>query len=100
MCPRRSRIRSPHAFTKEPTMKELHGRTALVTGASGGLGTHIAGRLAREGMDVAVSGRREDALERVAGELRELGVRAAAAPADLGDLDGLDALVQGFESRL
>jgi short-subunit dehydrogenase len=81
-------------------MKELRGRIVLVTGASGGLGTHIARRLAREGMDVAVSGRREDALERVAGELRELGVRAAAVPADLGDLNGLDALIEGVESRL
>ncbi|MGC2373475.1 MAG: SDR family NAD(P)-dependent oxidoreductase [Solirubrobacteraceae bacterium] len=46
-------------------MKDLHGGRALVTGASEGLGTHIARRLAREGMNVAVSGRREDALAQV-----------------------------------
>ncbi|HEU0251175.1 MAG TPA: SDR family oxidoreductase, partial [Solirubrobacteraceae bacterium] len=81
-------------------MKELKGRTALVTGASGGLGTHIAKRLAREGVDVAVSGRREPELQRVAEELRQLGVKAAAIPADLADLDNIDPLVEGVEAEL
>ena len=81
-------------------MKDLNGRTALVTGASGGLGTHIARRLAREGMNVAVSGRREDALAEVASELSALGVKSAAVPADLSDLNQVDALVEGVESAL
>lgn len=81
-------------------MKELKGRTALVTGASGGLGTHIAKRLAREGADVAVSGRREPELQRVAEELRRLGVRAAAIPADLADLSNIDPLVDRIEAEL
>jgi short-subunit dehydrogenase len=86
--------------TKGHDMKSLQGRTALVTGASGGLGTHIARRLAREGMDVAVSGRREDALARVVTELRALGVKAAAVPADLSDLATVDQLIEGAESAL
>jgi short-subunit dehydrogenase len=81
-------------------MKDLRGRIALVTGASGGLGTHIARRLASEGMDVAVSGRREDALQQVASELRELGVRAAAVAADLADLDQVDRLIDGVQAQL
>jgi short-subunit dehydrogenase len=81
-------------------MKDLSGRTALVTGASGGLGTHIAKRLAREGMNVAVSGRREDALARVVGELEALGVKATAVPADLCDLSTIDPLVEGSEAAL
>ena len=81
-------------------MKTLQGRTALVTGASGGLGTHLARRLAREGMNVAVSGRREDALEAIAAELRELGVKAVAIPADLSDLSTTDALIDGVEAAL
>jgi short-subunit dehydrogenase len=93
------RLRSPDA-SKGADVKELKGRTALVTGASGGLGTHIAKRLAREGMDVAVSGRREPELERVAEQLRRLGVRAAAAPADLADLSTIDPLVEGVEAEL
>jgi short-subunit dehydrogenase len=81
-------------------MKELKGRTALVTGASGGLGTHIARRLAREGMNVVVSGRREDALATVAQELRGLGVKADPVPADLADLSQIDSLVERSEAAL
>jgi short-subunit dehydrogenase len=80
-------------------VKILQGRTALVTGASGGLGTHIARRLAREGMNVAVSGRREDALTRVAEELRGLGVQSVAVPADLANHD-VDTLVERVEAAL
>ena len=81
-------------------MKELHGHNALVTGASGGIGTHIARALAREGMNVVVSGRREDALNAVASELRDLGVRAQAVPADLFDLEQVDPLIQRSEEAL
>jgi short-subunit dehydrogenase len=81
-------------------MKNLQGGTALVTGASGGLGTHIARRLAREGMSVAVSGRREGALAEVVTELSALDVKAVSVPADLSDLTALDSLVEGVESAL
>lgn len=81
-------------------MKNLRGATALVTGASGGLGVHIARRLAREGMNVAVSGRREDALARVVAELSALGVKAVSAPADLSDLSSIDPLVDAVEAAL
>jgi short-subunit dehydrogenase len=81
-------------------VRDLKGRTALVTGASGGLGTHIAKRLACEGMVVAISGRREQELQRVADELRRLGARATAVPADLGDLANIDSLIDGVEAEL
>lgn len=81
-------------------MKTLQGGTALVTGASGGIGTHIARRLAREGMSVAVSGRREDALAEVVAELTALGVKAVSVPADLSDLSTVDALIDGVEAAL
>ena len=74
-------------------MQELQGRTALVTGASGGIGVHIARALANAGMNVVVSGRREDALEQVAGELRELGVRCEPVPADLAVREQVDSLI-------
>jgi short-subunit dehydrogenase len=64
------------------------------------VGTQIARRLAREGMDVAVSGRREDALAAVAAELRELGVKAQAVPADLADLSQVDQLIERGEAAL
>jgi short-subunit dehydrogenase len=85
---------------KGDDVKELQGRVALVTGASGGIGTHIARALAAQGMDVVVSGRREDALAEVVRELEGTGVRAAAVPADLGDLDQIDPLVERSEAAL
>jgi short-subunit dehydrogenase len=81
-------------------MRQLRGRVALVTGASGGLGMHIARALAGEGMDVVVSGRREDALATVVGELCSLGVRAEAVPADLSRLEQVDGLVARAEQTL
>jgi len=81
-------------------MEQLRGRTALVTGASGGIGREIARRLAHEGMGVVLSGRREDALAEAVGELRGLGAKAEAVPADLGDLDRIDPLVERSEAAL
>jgi short-subunit dehydrogenase len=79
-------------------IKELRGRTALVTGASGGIGAYIARRLAREGMTVAVSGRREDALASVVAELRGIGVGAEAVPADLADVNQVPSLIDRVEA--
>jgi short-subunit dehydrogenase len=81
-------------------VKVLKGRTALVTGASGGLGTHLARGLARQGMDVVVSGRREDALAAVAAELIELGVKVKTVPADISDLSQIDPLIDRSEAAL
>jgi short-subunit dehydrogenase len=78
-------------------MKELRGRTALVTGASGGIGTFIARELAQAGMTVVVSGRREDALASVVTELRGTGARAEAVPADLFDSDQVESLIDRVE---
>ena len=81
-------------------MRELKGRNALVTGGSGGIGVYIARALAREGMNVVVSGRREDALASVVGELRGLGVQAEAVPADLQVREQVDSLIDRTSSAL
>jgi short-subunit dehydrogenase len=81
-------------------VEKLAGRTALVTGASGGIGTHIARRLAVEGMHVALSGRREDALRALAEEIGALGVKAAPVPADLGKRSQLDGLIERAQAAL
>jgi short-subunit dehydrogenase len=81
-------------------MEQLRGRTALVTGATGGIGRAIARRLARDGMNVVASGRREEVLAEVVAELRGLGVEAEAVPADLGDLDQVDPLIERSEAAL
>jgi short-subunit dehydrogenase len=81
-------------------MKKLAGRRALVTGASGGIGMHVARRLAFEGMDVVLSGRREDALRTLAEEIGALGVKAAPVAADLGERDQLEDLVERAQAAL
>jgi 3-oxoacyl-[acyl-carrier protein] reductase len=75
----------------------LDGRTALVTGASGGIGAAIARTLHGLGAAVALSGTRADALEDLA---RELGERAAICPADLRDPAAPDALVAAAEAAI
>ena len=76
-------------------MFRLDGKTALVTGASGGIGAGIARALHRQGAIVALSGTRTDALQALADELGE---RAHVCPADLKDPAAPDALVQAAEA--
>ncbi|HEX2577660.1 MAG TPA: SDR family oxidoreductase [Aquihabitans sp.] len=60
-------------------------RTALVTGASSGIGAEIARDLARRGHGVTLVARRAEKLEELAAELRASGVRAEVLAADLAD---------------
>ena len=69
---------------------ELTGKTALLTGATGGLGRAIALDLARRGATLALSSRRADQLEELAGELPGEGHRAI--PADLAEEGGAERL--------
>jgi short-subunit dehydrogenase len=57
-------------------MRNLEGKTALVTGASSGVGRAVAMRLAREGVRLAISARRTDALNRLADEIVAKGATA------------------------
>ena len=74
-------------------MSDLTGRTALVTGASRGIGRALAVGLARAGADVAVSARDREALEQVRTEIEQLGRRAVVLPADVTDPDACRQLV-------
>lgn len=68
-------------------------RTALVTGASRGIGRGAALALARHGFDVVVNYRRDDrAANRTAEEIRSLGQRADVVCADVGNTDAVNAL--------
>jgi len=78
-------------------MFDLSGKTALVTGATGGLGGAIARALHQQGAVVAVSGTRRDALDRLAGELKE---RVHVLPANLADKAEVEALVPQAEERM
>lgn len=65
-------------------MFDYSGRTALVTGASSGIGAEFARALAQRGMNVALTARSTEKLEALAGELSQRhGVKAYALPADL-----------------
>ena len=77
-------------------MFDLSDRTALVTGASGGIGAAIARALAGQGARVGLSGTRETALEALAGELDD----AAVLPCNLGDSEAADGLVARAEEAL
>ena len=76
-------------------MFRLDGKTALITGASGGIGAGIARALHAQGAIVALSGTRVDALEQLAGELGE---RAHVCPADLKIPEAADELMAAAEA--
>ena len=71
-------------------MFDLSGKTALVTGASGGLGGAIARAFHARGATVVLSGTREAALQQVAADLGE---RTHVAAADLSDAASVDGLI-------
>jgi len=78
-------------------MFDLTGKTALVTGATGGLGGAIARALHAQGATVALSGTRKEALEALAGEL---GARVHVLPCNLSDKDSVEALVPAAEGAM
>ncbi len=78
-------------------MFDLTGKTALVTGASGGIGGAIARALHAQGASVALSGTRREALEALAGELA---TRVHVTPCDLTDKDAVEALVPAAEAAM
>lgn len=71
-------------------MFDLTGMTALVTGASGGIGSAIAKALAGQGARVALSGTREEALKAVAAEI---GGDPVILPCNLGDAEAVEGLI-------
>lgn len=78
-------------------MFDLTGKTALVTGATGGIGHAIARALHQQGATVAISGTRRDVLDQIAGELKD---RVHVLPCNLADKDEVEALVPKSEETM
>jgi 3-oxoacyl-[acyl-carrier protein] reductase len=78
-------------------MFDLTGKTALITGASGGIGGAIARAFHRQGATVAISGTRRDALQELAGELTD---RVHVLPCNLADKGEVELLVPNSEQAM
>ena len=74
-------------------MPSLRGKTAVVTGASSGIGRAAAVELARRGADLVIGARRAELLEQVAAECGALGVRCTAVAADVTNRDDCAKLI-------
>ena len=75
-------------------MFDLSGKTALITGASGGIGVSIAKALHAQGAHIGISGRNEEKLQALAGEL---GGRVSVLAADLSNDEAIATLKRAVE---
>ena len=78
-------------------MFELTDKTALVTGATGGIGGAIAKALHKQGATVAISGRQQDKLDKLASEL---GSKVHVVPCDLGNKAQVAKLIDDATGKL
>lgn len=73
--------------------------TALVTGASSGIGAEIARQLAKRGANLILVARSQDKLEALASELRPLGIQVHVIPLDLAEIDAGQQLENEINTR-
>jgi NADP-dependent 3-hydroxy acid dehydrogenase YdfG len=78
-----------------PTAQPLTGKTAVVTGASSGIGREIARQLGLAGAHVTLGGRTRDAMDEVAREIEKAGGDARVVTLDVRDVAQVRALVEG-----
>lgn len=76
------------------SMFDFHGRVAVVTGGTAGLGKGMAIALARQGADIAILARRPDKLEEAAAEIRTLGVKCLPVVCDITSDESVDNAVK------
>jgi 3-oxoacyl-[acyl-carrier protein] reductase len=78
----------------------IKGRTALILGAGGGIGSAVAVALAREGCRIALADISQEALERTVGQINGLGVQHHTLCWDLADHVGIEARIAAVEANL
>lgn len=87
---------------KQLKMEELKGKKAIITGGSRGLGKATAIAFAKEGIDVAITGRNEKKLQETVAELKALGVNATYALFNVGNYEevqkGIKSIIAAFGS--
>ena len=78
----------------------LEGKTALITGASGGIGRALSVAFSQAGARVVLTGTNRDKLEELRGHIEQIGGQAAVLPIDLGDAKAARGLVPSALSEL
>ncbi|MEX2347494.1 MAG: SDR family NAD(P)-dependent oxidoreductase [Balneolaceae bacterium] len=81
-------------------MKNLSGSSAILTGASRGIGIHIARALARQGINLALVARSTGALDKVSDDVQSFDVKTAVIPADLSETRQVEDLAKKAEKEL
>ncbi|MDZ4375980.1 MAG: SDR family NAD(P)-dependent oxidoreductase [Phenylobacterium sp.] len=79
---------------------DLAGKVAVVTGASGGLGAHFAGLLAKNGAAVAITARRVDKIQALADSIAASGGRAAAYALDVADAAAIAPALDRIQAEM
>lgn len=80
--------------------QSLTGKTAIITGASKGIGRATAIALAKEGVHLGLIARKEDGLKKVTNELKTDGIEIATATADVGNRTEVDSAVASLKEKL
>jgi 3-oxoacyl-[acyl-carrier protein] reductase len=81
-------------------MFRFDGKTALISGASQGIGAATARALAERGARVVLAARNRERLDQLAGEIAAAGGEALALPLDLADPDSIEAAVASLEGEM
>ena len=84
---------------KIETGTDLNGHTALVTGASSGLGVRFAQVLSAAGARVVIAARRAEKLAELEAEINGQGGKALAVALDVTDLDNIDSFFEGLRAQ-
>jgi NAD(P)-dependent dehydrogenase (short-subunit alcohol dehydrogenase family) len=93
------KTREPSALRLTAGVRGLRGQTALITGATRGIGLAIARALARNGCNLAITGRNAADLKKASGELATQSIRVLASPCDVRDPRAVTSLLAAVKKQ-